>query len=211
MKGGDAETKEEKSRNKSAALRLGPGSSSRNIHKSIFASAQLSLQHMEDVNDLMEHLPSREKVMVSSLQGPGEPVQGPPPTRFASTLILICGPIFCSQTPRTLSSSLQRRTRSLGYQPALASFTWQSNKSYFFRLCPELCLCISIRRQWTEAKQHHHDQAFYTWCRCPHSPPRIWRHPLRLRIKALELPHGSRALPSVTPPTAGGEAHRGRG
>ena len=36
LKGGDAETREEKSRNNSAALEQGPGSSSRNTHNNIF-------------------------------------------------------------------------------------------------------------------------------------------------------------------------------
>ena len=70
--------------------------------------------------------------------GPPEPVLGPLNTNFeeewklASTLILISGPIFYSQTIKPLPFLSQGRAQSLRHYPAMASFAWQSNKAIFF-------------------------------------------------------------------------------
>ena len=58
--------------------------------------------------------------------------------KLESTLILICGPIFHSKTIKLLPSLSQKRAQSLGREPAMASFAWQSNKADFFLLCPKL-------------------------------------------------------------------------
>ena len=69
--------------------------------------------------------------------GPLEPVLGPLNTnsegerKLPSTLILICGPIFCFQTIKPLPILSQRRAQTLGHESAVASFAWQSNKAIF--------------------------------------------------------------------------------
>ena len=68
---------------------------------------------MEDVNYLKHSLFHKEG-------GPPEPGLGPLNTnfkeyKFASILILICGPIFHSQTIKPLPSLLKRRPQALGH------------------------------------------------------------------------------------------------
>ena len=51
---------------------------------------------------------------------------------LASTLILICGPIFYSQTIKPLSNLSLGRAQSLGHSFSVASFAGQSNKAIYF-------------------------------------------------------------------------------
>ena len=53
----------------------------------------------------------------------------------------------------TTSYSLPRGAQSLGHSPAVTLFCLAKQYSYFFFLLhPKLCLCVSIRHQWTEAE-----------------------------------------------------------
>ena len=96
---------EKQSRNNSAALGQGPGSSSRNIHNNIF------------------ELFSRTKPPSNENQRgrPPEPVLVPLNSSFeeewklASTLIFISGSIFLSQTIKLSSLLSHRRAQSLGH------------------------------------------------------------------------------------------------
>ena len=102
---------------------------------------------MGDVNYLMKH---------SSFQkgGPPGPVLGPLNNNVGEecklTSTLICGPIFHSQIIKPLPNLSQRGAQSLGHEPAVASFAWQNNESFFppllpKTLCPRFCSVLVDR------------------------------------------------------------------
>ena len=70
-------------------------------------------------------------------------------------MILTCGPTVHSQPIKPLPILSQRRAQSLGHEPAMASFAWQSNKALLFSFGPNLSLHVSIWHQWIEFQQHY--------------------------------------------------------
>ena len=110
--GGDAETREEQSRDNSAALGQGPDSSSRNIDNYIFEFFQIT-KTPQKWKMLMKH--------ISFSPGPPEPVLGPLNTSFekqcklASTLILTLWLYFPLLNYKTISFSLPNGEHFLGH------------------------------------------------------------------------------------------------
>ena len=68
--------------------------------------------------------------------------------KLAPTLILICGPIFHSPNYKTISYSLLMGAQSLGHEPAVPPFAWQSNFFFLLQpkaLCPHFYLALVDR------------------------------------------------------------------
>ena len=83
--------------------------------------------HHQDYNDNSWHQPQW-------LRFPERKNACLPQPWFLSESLLFS--LYAIQLPSVLP---QRRAQSLKHWPAVASFAWQSNKSYFFLLHPKLC------------------------------------------------------------------------